>query len=124
MLGIIGEHTRNERARRLVDRFVNVMSELTNSIDPQEVSGPIQRGLAALYKLDNPDGRASRFGDGVGHGTHHDITAIAEDGSIKVDQGSVPTPASLDHVTKGEEHSSPYSVLNTILWGNAEGYPA
>ena len=95
MLGIIGEHTRSERARRLLSRFINVMADITNNLDPQEISSPIQRGLAALSKLGIHDARDSLVTNGIAVGSkdHEDVSAII-------------TPANSEM-----EERSPYSVL-------------
>ena len=95
MLGIMGEHTRSERARRLLSRFINVMADITNNLDPQEISSPIQRGLAALRKLSIHDARDLRVANGVALGSkeHEDFSDII-------------TPANSEM-----EERSPYSVL-------------
>lgn len=66
MLGIIGENARNDRAHRLLDRFLNVMSDITNNIDPQEISAPIQRGLSALRKLSSTGSRGAEVVESIG----------------------------------------------------------
>ncbi|KAK3724353.1 hypothetical protein LTR37_000977 [Vermiconidia calcicola] len=119
LLGILGEHTRNERARRLLTRFINVMTDITNSVDPQEISSPIQRGLAALSKLGFQEARTAQVINSMAFGTKDKI-AIAEDGSIKIESSAI-TPNS--NPMEENHELSPYSVLNTILWGNNEGYP-
>lgn len=100
LIGIIGEHNRQERAKRLVNRFANVMADITNNLDPQEISSPIQRGLNALRKLTDP---SMPMDTGIG----------------KHDGPAVITPASSG--SPGTEQYSPYSVLNSILWGNRDG---
>lgn len=81
------------------------MADITNNLDPQEISSPIQRGLNALRKLMDP----AYHKDG-------DIAAIG-----KPEGPAVITPASSG--SPGQEEYSPYSVLNSILWGNREGVP-
>lgn len=120
MLGIIGEISRNERAHKLVDRFLNVMSDITNNIDRQEISAPILRGLSALRRLSGADSRGSQAVDGIGE---FDNIAISPNGLLTPDQASIMTPSASESSGPGEEHS-PYSVLNTILWGNAGGFVA
>ena len=95
MLGIMGEHMRSERARRLLSRFINVIADITNNLDPQEISSPIQRGLAALSKLNIHDARDSQVPNGIGleSKAHEDISAII-------------TPANSE-----VEERSPYSIL-------------
>ncbi len=102
LLGIIGEYSRNERALRLAERFVDVMADITTNIDPQEISAPIQRGLSALRKLSTPDGGAQ----------DKDVKEM-----LNINQASMVTPPESDTLEK----DSPYTVLNTILWGNTAG---
>ncbi|TKA83098.1 hypothetical protein B0A55_00868 [Friedmanniomyces simplex] len=144
LLGILGEHTRSERARRLIGRFVAVIGDITNSVDPQEISVPVQRGLAALgrLKIQEPVGRGggggkeggqySGGGGGEGaasFGGHSSNGAAAreEDGAgagagglPKPDHSALFTPAHSEQGSLPGEDHSPYSVLNSILWGEAD----
>ncbi|KAK5117204.1 hypothetical protein LTR85_008972 [Meristemomyces frigidus] len=121
LLGILGEHMRNDRARRLISRFIAVMGDITHSIDPQEISAPIQRGINALRKLKIMEPYPPYFGD------ERNILASASDGAeetgaFKLDHSSIITPADSDGASaEGDEHS-PYSVLNSILWGTTDSY--
>lgn len=112
LLGILGEHTRNERARKLIGRFVAVMTDITNSIDPQEISAPVQRGIHALRKLKVNEQRPPDFPG--------DANIVSTDGpddeSVKTDHSAIITPANSDSMFE-ENDNSPYTVLNTILWG-------
>ncbi|KAK5114500.1 hypothetical protein LTR62_002435 [Meristemomyces frigidus] len=119
LLGILGEHLRNERARRLISRFMVVMSDLTDAMDPQEISAPVQRGLAALGKLrihdrsDNYTGNSAAL-TGVG-----DAASVTSEGSNRIDHAAdLVTPSMDGQSVLGEDHS-PYAVLNSILWGSA-----
>ena len=101
-------------------RFINVMADITNNLDPQEISAPIKRGLSALGKLGIQEARVSQFTNGA---ASKDGTAVDEDGSLKLHQPSIMTPSNSD--TNGfDDERSPYAMLNTILWGNTEGYPS
>ena len=93
MLGILGEHTHNDRAKRLLVRFVNVMADITNNLDPQEISTPIQRGLTALSKLNIQEAQDLNGVNGIGKKDSDDVAAII-------------TPSSSD-----DHDRSPYSVL-------------
>jgi hypothetical protein len=112
LLGILGEHTHNDRARKLLTRFINVMADITNNLDAQEISAPIQRGLSALSKLGIQEAQTSRHVE-VPSATQ-DRISVGEDGSLRIENSMVtPTSNPAD-----ESHElSPYSVLNTILWG-------
>lgn len=93
MLGILGEHTHNERAKKLLIRFINVMADITNNLDLQEISTPIQRGLAALSKLNIQEAQDLNGVNGIGKKDSEDVAAII-------------TPSS-----SGDHERSPYSVL-------------
>lgn len=110
-----------------------VLSEITHNVSPQEVSAPISRGLSALRKLSIHDAGGKRFledimaGNANTNGTdgkagavgvsEGGMTVVGEDGKLKLSHESMVTPANSD----AAEEDSPYSVLNTILWGNAQG---
>ena len=113
ILGILGEHNRSDRARRLLTRFINVIADITNNLDPQEISSPIQRGLSALSKLGIAEAETSKHAN-IMNFSSQDRLSVAEDGSLKIENAMI-TPDSNQH---DETHElSPYSVLNTILWG-------
>ncbi|KAK0268852.1 hypothetical protein LTR35_015274 [Friedmanniomyces endolithicus] len=132
LLGILGEHTRSERARRLIGQFVTVIGDITNSVDPQEISLPFQRGLLALarLKVQEPGGgttggqyagsgeTATFIGRHAGNGAGREGEGTG--GLPLPDQSALFTPAdSSEHGSLlGEDHS-PYEVLNTILWGES-----
>ena len=115
LLGILGEHTHNERARRLIARFIAVMVNMTDNVSPQEVAAPVQRGICALQKLNIPGTTSQTLGFGFSCPAD-DGLAVDEGGSLKVDHSAIITPSSTTG-TEGDDHS-PYSVLNTILWGS------
>ena len=98
MLGILGEHTHSDRAKKLLIRFINVMADITTNLDPQEISNPIQRGLAALSKLNIQEARdlSDANGNALGRLDSDDVAAMI-------------TPSSSDL-----EERSPYSVLVCI----------
>ncbi|KAK3070114.1 hypothetical protein LTR53_011014 [Teratosphaeriaceae sp. CCFEE 6253] len=119
LLGILGEHTRSERARRLISRFIAVIGDIAGSVDPEEISAPVQRGLAALGRLGIRDS-ASAYG-GNGAFTHHDgVSPGLLDGLPKLDHSALFTPARSEHSSLPGEEYSPYSILNNILWGEAD----
>ncbi|OQN99860.1 hypothetical protein B0A48_14630 [Cryoendolithus antarcticus] len=126
LLGILGEHTKNERARDLLARFITAIHDITVNIDPQEIAAPLQRGIAALRRLNIHEAAGSEYyHDYVpAEGANADGLILGVDGSLQLEsglQGNLYTPP--DSVLEGagvkNEHS-PYSVLNTILWGNED----
>ncbi|KAI5271169.1 hypothetical protein E4T47_05548 [Aureobasidium subglaciale] len=117
LLGIMGEHAHNERARRLLGRFVALMSDMQSALDPQELAAPMERAITALKKLNIQESRPHRFIEDI---------AMAPSGSSVANSDS-PGMAGVDHSsvfpsntsTLVDEEYSPYSVLNSILWGQA-----
>lgn len=131
LLGIIGEHTRNDRARKLIARFISLMTDITSTVDPTEISAPVQRGesiqkpflipsklsrllthvlgIHALRKLNLEEPRSASFAE-ASDGTAEPL--------VKIDPGQMFTPSNSETAGTAEEEYSPYSVLNTILWGS------
>ena len=123
LLGILGEHTRNDRARRLLGRFIAVMQDITTNIDPQEISLPVQRGVEALRKLNIQDTRSSSFTGNTMGGASNDNGMLGADGSLKLEHSSILATPTSDTAYGAPEEYSPYSVLNSILWGNNDTRP-
>lgn len=122
LLGILGEHTRNERARKLIGRFITLMTEVTSTVDPTEISAPVQRGIAALRKLHIEEPKSSSFIDNIASTTTPTSVGSGGDGgALKLEQSQIFTPTNSETTgtVLGEEDHSPYSVLNTILWGSS-----
>ncbi|KAI4736491.1 hypothetical protein E4T50_13022 [Aureobasidium sp. EXF-12298] len=115
LLGIMGEHAHNERARRLLGRFVALMSDMQSALDPQELAAPMERAITALKKLNIQESRPSRFIEDI---------AMAPSGGSVADSSESPGMAGVDHSSVFpsntsalvDEEYSPYSVLNSILW--------
>jgi len=119
LLGILGEHIRNERARRLISRFIAVLGDIANGVDPEEISAPVQRGLAALGRLKIQEPSNGYVGDGSF--VHNSGILMEQDGLPKLDHSALITPAHSDHgsLPPSEDHS-PHQVLNQILWGDTD----
>lgn len=129
LIGILGEHTRNERARLLVARFVAVMANLTSNYSPQEIHPPVQRGICALQKLNIPGTQDMQGAFGFCTPADANLGVVDGDGALKLKRevswgNSVFTPATTesgsDGKSEGQPDGSPYSVLNTILWGTQD----
>lgn len=120
LLGIMGEHAHNERARRLLGRFVSLMSDMQSALDPQELAAPMERAISALKKLNIQENRPPpRFIEDIamaGASTSHGDGMSSVTG---MDHSSIyPSSASGASATiNPDEEYSPYSVLNSILWG-------
>jgi len=78
----------------------------------------MDRGISALRKLNIQESRTPRYAEDIAAG-NSDHTTVSDDGSLRLDHSSIFTPASNEGL---DEEYSPYSVLNTILWGNADTY--
>ncbi|KAF2101881.1 hypothetical protein NA57DRAFT_64544 [Rhizodiscina lignyota] len=134
LLGILGEPSRNERARTLINKLITLMSEVTSTLDPQELSMPIKRSIAALRKLTQPqqstqsnsaldptivpkddDGNGEMAGvqsggivDGInGHGFRFDDSPL---------MGMSPFIVDPDE--------SPYALMDSIMWGGVQRTPS
>lgn len=107
LLGILGEHNQNNRARQLLVRFIGTMQDITVNIDPAEIAAPLQRGINALQKLNIAD---VKFEPSLAVA---DGSTLDADGSLRL-QSSILTPA---QSTEEWLEYSPHSILNTILWG-------
>lgn len=118
LLGIMGEHVHNERARRLLGRFVAIMSDMQTGLDPQELAAPMERAISALKKLNIHDHRPTRFIEDIAMGNPDPTMTPQTDAIAGVDHSSIFASGSGNSM-KGlmEEEDSPYSVLNSILWG-------
>jgi hypothetical protein len=116
LLGILGEPVKNERARTLLTKLITVISEAFSGVDPSEMSAPLSRSIAALQKMEV-------------HETPVQSTTISpilqsfvggfEDLSNPVSVFISGSTASLSPqllYSSGDE-PSPYSLLNTIIWG-------
>lgn len=121
LLGIMGEHTHNERARRLLGRFVAIMSDMQTGLDPQELAAPMERAISALKKLNIHENRPPRFIEDIAMANPSPALTPQGDAMAGVDHSSIYPPsgsgASVRSLDVGEEYS-PYSVLNSILWGH------
>lgn len=127
LIGIIGEHRTNDRARRLIARFIALMSDITSTVDPSEISAPVKRGVAALRKLNIEEVRSGSFGDAASLASPVDGGGGGGGGGAvggsdaKFDRSQIFTPANSESAGTVDEENSPYSVLNSILWGNNNG---
>lgn len=116
LLGILGEHLRNERARRLVGRFIAVMGDITNSVDPLEISAPVQRGVNALRKLRIGEPQPPHMGGGTN--VFMPPSDGANENGSKFDYSAMITPTSADGTGSEHDEHSPFTILNNILWGS------
>lgn len=112
LLGILGEHTRNERARDLLARFISAIHDITVNIDPNEIAAPLQRGMAALRRLNIHEAAGSEFYSSTGFA---EGLSVGLDGRLGLEHQAAMTYTPPDSIGGVKEEGSPYSVLNTIL---------
>jgi hypothetical protein len=122
LLAILGEPSRNEHVHKLLNRLVNVMSVINSGVDPSELSAPITRSIDALVKLmptDSPPVPVAQI-----LGSHLEGIPLAFENSdtdfLSVQGGSTESSSPL---FLGSEETSPYSIMDNILWGDQHLVP-
>ncbi|OCK78467.1 hypothetical protein K432DRAFT_301936 [Lepidopterella palustris CBS 459.81] len=120
LLGILGESSRNERARNLLTNLVLVLSDITSNVDPAELSAPITRSLAALQKLVHiQDSRTQhrRSGESSAQTSPSTANYTLEDlnGALSFDDTSLITHSPLVGL---DMEASPYALMDSIIWGS------
>jgi hypothetical protein len=122
LLAILGEPSRNERVHKLLNRLITVMSAINSAVDPSELSAPITRSVAAIFKLMPAEPPlvplAQVQGSNLGR------IPLAFD-NTEIDYYSVGR--SLTNSSSpfffGSEEASPYSIMDHILWGDQHVIP-
>lgn len=118
LLGILGEPTRNERARSLLNNLISVLGDVTANMDPAELSAPITRSVNALQRLVSlqntraMDRKASEAGS---QSSPLLATFTADDlnGALGFEDSSFSQSPLLDL----DLESSPYALMESIVWG-------
>lgn len=119
LLGFLGESQRSERAKGLLFRLAGVMSTLLSQADLGDLSAPLTRSVTALNKLIQP--RVEQTED-VGRDAPAFDVQYGADPAMGM-QYSGPLGASpYAQVAYGDENS-PYSLINSIIWGQSESPP-
>ncbi|KAJ4346595.1 uncharacterized protein N0V89_010526 [Didymosphaeria variabile] len=114
LLGIIGEHNRNERARSLLTNLVQVLGDVTASVDPAELSAPITRSVSALERLLRVPS-APRKASEAGSQSSPSLAQFTTDelnGVLNGDGSLTQSP-----LLGLELDSSPYALMESIVWG-------
>ncbi|OAG03521.1 uncharacterized protein CC84DRAFT_1095778 [Paraphaeosphaeria sporulosa] len=114
LLGIIGEHNRNERARSLLTNLVQVLGDVTASVDPAELSAPMQRSVSALQRLLSVPS-APRKTSEAGSQSSPSVAQFTTDelnGVLNGDGSLTQSP-----LLGLELDSSPYALMESIVWG-------
>jgi hypothetical protein len=120
LLGILGEQSRNERARGLLGNLIQVLSDVTASVDPAELSAPITRSVAAIQRLLNiplPRAAARKTStDTTGSQSSPTLATFTADelNAVLNFDDSALTQSPLVGL---ELDSSPYALMESIVWG-------
>jgi hypothetical protein len=106
LLAILREPSRNDRARNLLSKLVAVMSSINTGVNPLEYSAPITRSLEALKKL-LPTDIAQSPAQGL-------------ERKLSYEQGDFDWPgtSSSPSLSYSSSETSPYSIMDNILWGD------
>ncbi|ORY13235.1 hypothetical protein BCR34DRAFT_649291 [Clohesyomyces aquaticus] len=119
LLGILGEPSRNERARSLLTNLIAVLGDVTSNVDPAELSAPITRSTAALRRLlslqdSKSNTRKTSESGSQASPTQGIFTADDLNGAF-----------SFDDATMGQSplhgldlENSPYALMESIVWGS------
>ncbi|CAI6335238.1 unnamed protein product [Periconia digitata] len=116
LLGILGEHTRNERARSLLTNLIQVLTDVTANVDPAELAAPISRSVSALQRLLNLPFTSQRKASESGSQSSPSLTTFTADelnGVLNADGGSLTQSPLLNL----DLDSSPYALMESIVWG-------
>jgi len=116
LLGILGESSRNERAKTLLMNLVSVLGELSSSVDPAELSAPITRSVAALQKLITiQDPRSQRSSVSQSSPTNTNYTLEDINGALSFDDTSYISQSPIVGI---DMEASPYALMDSIIWGS------
>ncbi|KAF1985870.1 hypothetical protein K402DRAFT_394470 [Aulographum hederae CBS 113979] len=120
LLGILGEPARNERARNLLSKLIHVLSDVTSSLDPQEMSAPVKRSIAALRKLTTQQQQQQQ--EPMQGPTPRTTSTLSgspsQDGAgdfsfldgFNFDENALSPILTMDK-------DSPYALMDSIMWG-------
>jgi hypothetical protein len=115
LLGILGEPSRDEQIRLLLLRLVSTIHEAHFDVDPAEIPTPVSRSIAALQKLTPLTPVSAGSSDNTGYFDKIETNVPASSTSSSFGE-SPQTPFA-------EQEQYPYTVLNSILWGNTSARP-
>jgi hypothetical protein len=115
LLAILREPVKNQRVWTLLERFLTVMSALDSDLGTSELPAPVSRSISALRRLIGlHDGTQStpQSQSGAEH-----VKGREDEGETlwAIERSSLTVSSSSE--STGE--SSPYTVRDRILWGNA-----
>jgi hypothetical protein len=118
LLGILGEPMRHENTRQLLLQVVSVMQESYLGVEPSEMATPVSRAIAALQKL-TPEEPII-----VDVSTTNILFFENPEEIMMISGGSNSSTSSTSPATYfADQEQYPYSLLNSILWGNSDALP-
>jgi len=120
LLSILKEPSRNQRVQNLVFKLTAVMAHITMGVDLSEQSTPLTRSIFALQKLNlqSSGTEGSQSGESFGFEPQFEF-----DDRMMSDLSRASTIDASPHSTEAKQ-SSPYSILNTIMWGPSNLMPS
>lgn len=110
LLGILKEPIRNQRVRTLLEKLIAVMSDVTSTLDPSEISAPITRSISALRLLSSQDIKRAPI--------ERKQTAYSTINWNEVNLNVLSVFNESPHSTSDTSNEgSPYMLMDNILWG-------
>jgi hypothetical protein len=119
LLGMLGESQSSERAKGLLFRLAGVMSTLLSQADLGDLSAPLTRSVTALNKLIQPQAEKT---EDVGQDAPAFDVQYGADPAIGMQYSGPLSASPYSQVAFGDENS-PYSLINSIIWGQSESPP-
>jgi hypothetical protein len=117
LLGILGEHNRNERARGLLQNIIQVLGDFTKDVDPIELASPITRSVSALERLLRITSSANRKASESSSQASPTMNAFSADDINAALNNSEGTVFSQSPLLGLDLDSSPYALMESIVWG-------
>ncbi|KAH9869612.1 hypothetical protein IAQ61_006821 [Plenodomus lingam] len=120
LLGILGEHNRNERARGLLQNVIQVLTDVTKDVDPAELATPITRSVSALerlLKITNTARHARRPSESGSQASPIMHVFTADDINSASISGEGNPLFSTSPLQGLDLDSSPYALMESIVWG-------
>ena len=110
LLGILKEPNRNQRVRILLEKLITVMSEVTSTLDPSEISAPIARSVWALRLLNSQDIKRER---------KQTVPSIPNWNEMSPNMLSMFNEPWYSNASASDtsNEGSPYMLMDNILWG-------
>jgi hypothetical protein len=119
LLLILGKPKKSERIRRLVSSLTAVMSEVLSTIEAAEIPAPLTRSVEALQRLNSISNSENQLLN-IPALTTPDTNNNSFFGQSSFDSLYESNSSSPQTFYFETQETSPYSVLNSIIWGNVD----